>query len=283
MIQVVHGGISNSKETETKRFKHEQFGELEILITDDKEYFPAKNVAEKLGYKNPHDAINKHCRNDGVVFCEVIDSLGRKQLKKFINEGNLYRLIVNSKLSQAERFEKWVFDEVLPSIKKHGAYMTPETIEQALLNPDMLIQLATNLKNEQQKRLEAERQKNEVIKQQQKDLPYTQFGKVVSMSDAAINVGAFSKMMYEKHGVKLGRNKMFEWLRNKGFLIKSGREYNQPKQQYIEQGLFSVKPSIVKRTNGDFQEMTTMITGKGQVKIAQILLEEANVQMEGLV
>ncbi|MGE6347822.1 phage antirepressor [Bacillus mycoides] len=147
-----------------QNFSHDMFGSLEILINNGKEYFPATDVAKALGYSNPHDALNKHCKKDGVAFCEVIDSLGRKQDKKFINEGNLYRLIVKSKLPQAEQFEKWVFEEVLPSIRKHGAYMTENTLEKALTSPDFLIQLATNLKTEQDARKLAE---SKVVAQQE--------------------------------------------------------------------------------------------------------------------
>ncbi|AOM08853.1 MULTISPECIES: phage antirepressor KilAC domain-containing protein [Bacillus] len=146
-------------------FSHNMFGNVEIFIKDGKEYFPAIDVAKVLGYSNPHDALSKHCKKDGVAFCEVIDSLGRTQEKKFINEGNLYRLLVKSKLPQAEQFEKWVFDEVLPSIRKHGAYMTPPTINALLQDPDLLISLASQLKDEQLARQMAE-QKNLMLTQQ---------------------------------------------------------------------------------------------------------------------
>lgn len=148
--------------------------------------------------------------------------------------------------------------------------MTPETIEQALLNPDTIIKLATDLKAEREMRFKLEKQK-------QLDEPYTTFGKVVSGSDASINVGAFAKMMYDEHGMKIGRNKMFRWLREKGYLIKSGREKNNPKQQYIEQGLFETSVSIVSRTQGDVESLTTLITGKGQVKLSEKLLKEYEV------
>lgn len=124
----------------------------------------------------------------------------------------------------------------------------------------------------EKQRLEAKTKMLE--KQRELDMPYTQFGKVVAGSNASINVGSFAKMMYEKHGINLGRNKMFAWLRNKGFLIKSGRERNNPKQIYIEQGLFEVKPTIISRTEGDVESLTTLITGKGQVKLAELLINE---------
>ncbi|MBF7155732.1 phage antirepressor KilAC domain-containing protein [Bacillus albus] len=150
---------------ELKKFSHNMFGNLEILIKEGKEFFPAVEVAKSLGYSKPHDAITRHCAIMGTTFYGVIDSLGRKQEKKFINEGNLYRLIVKSKLPQAEQFEKWVFEEVLPSIRKHGAYMTPKTINALLQDPDLIIGLASQLKQEQQARQVAE-QKNLMLTQQ---------------------------------------------------------------------------------------------------------------------
>jgi prophage antirepressor-like protein len=131
-----------------KIFKNSEFGELNILIKDGKEYFPATDCAKILGYKNPRKAILDHCKGSNEM---VTPSKGGKQLKKHITESDLYRLIVKSKLPSAERFEKWIFEEVLPSIRKYGAYLTPEKIEEVLLNPDTIIKLATNLKSEQEK------------------------------------------------------------------------------------------------------------------------------------
>lgn len=123
-----------------------------------------------------------------------------------------------------------------------------------------------------------ERKEYEQLEQQrQEELPYTNFGKAVSNSSAAINVGSFSKMMYDEHGIKLGRNKMFEWLRDTGYLINRGRERNQPKQKYIEQGLFSTTVTMINRTHGDVESVTTLITGKGQVKLSERLLQEFGV------
>ncbi len=145
-------------------FAHNMFGNLEVFIKDGKEYFPATDVAKVLGYTNPHKAIRDHCKQEGVNETLVPTNSG-KQMKKFINEPNLYRLIAKSKLPQAEQFEKWVFEEVLPSIRKHGAYMTPHTINALLQNPDLLIGLASQLKHEQQARQVAE-QKNLMLTQQ---------------------------------------------------------------------------------------------------------------------
>lgn len=110
--------------SELKIFDNEQFGSLQVLEKDGKVFFPATDVALKLGYSNPHDAIKRHVKEYGVVFHEVIDTLGRKQEKKYISEGNLYRLISNSKLETSQQFEQWVFDDVLPTLRMTGVYQT---------------------------------------------------------------------------------------------------------------------------------------------------------------
>jgi prophage antirepressor-like protein len=121
-------------------FNHTIFGEIEVITIDGKEHFGATQAAMNLGYVNPHDALARHCKTDGVVKHEVTDKLGRTQEMNFISEGNLYRLIARSKLPGAERFESWVFDEVIPSIRKTGSYQQPQSIE------DLIIMQATSMK-----------------------------------------------------------------------------------------------------------------------------------------
>ncbi|HHL0974519.1 DNA-binding protein [Bacillus thuringiensis] len=152
--------------TQMQTFSHDLFGNLEVLIMEGKEYFPATDVAKVLGYADPHKAVKQHTKEDGWAICPVVIE-GKNQTveKRFLNEPNLYRLIVKSKLPQAEQFEKWVFEEVLPTIRKHGAYMTPHTINALLQDPDLLIGLASQLKEEQQARQMAE-QKNLMLTQQ---------------------------------------------------------------------------------------------------------------------
>lgn len=143
-------------------FQNTQFGNLEILTIEGKEWFPAIKVAEILGYTNPRKAIRDHTKERGVTIRSVIDSLGRNQDKKFIDEGNLYRLITRSKLPQADEFEEWVFEDVLPSIRKHGIYATDNVIEQTIQNPDYIIHVLTEFKKEREGRLVAEQQVNEL-------------------------------------------------------------------------------------------------------------------------
>lgn len=136
---------------ELKSFNNNEF-QVSVLIIGGKEYFPATESASMLGYSNPHDAISRHCKKEGVVNHEVLTQ-GGPQTTNFLTEGNLYRLISRSKLPNAEKFESWVFDEVLPSIRKHGMFAKDELLD----NPDLMLEIITKLKKEreQNKMLEA--------------------------------------------------------------------------------------------------------------------------------
>lgn len=250
---------------ELKAFRYA--GQSVRTINEDGEpKFLLKDLCEIL--EVGHVATVKRRLEDDVVSNHPIeDSLGRMQTATFVNESGMYDVILDSRKPEAREFRRWITNEVIPSIRKHGGYLTPNKVEEALLNPDTIIQLATNLKEEQEKRAAYEKQIAE-------DQPYTNYGKQVSISDSSINVGSFCKLIYDKHGISIGRNKMFAWLRDSGFLITSGREKNDPKQKYLEQGLFETTPTIVSRTAGDVQRNTTFITGKGQVKIMEMLLQE---------
>ena len=142
---------------EVQKFYNAEFGTFEILTTEGAPFFPAAECAKVLGYKNPHKAIIDHCNKDGLTIREIIDSLGRTQQKKYISEGNLYRLIIRSKLPAAERFERWVFDEVLPAIRKHGAFATSDTLDEMLRSPKFTEALIRKLAEERQKNVRLEK------------------------------------------------------------------------------------------------------------------------------
>lgn len=138
-------------------FKNAEFGSVRAIMVNDQPYFVGKDVATVLGYAKPLNALTTHIDSDDSLKQGLTDSMGRTQETIFINESGLYSLILSSKMPNAKKFRKWVTSEVLPSIRKHGAYMTPDTIEAALLNPDTLIKLATTLKQEQEARRALER------------------------------------------------------------------------------------------------------------------------------
>lgn len=138
-------------ESSIQQFESEEFGELRIIEDENgNPMFCAKDVAVALGYKDPTNAVKRHCR--GVAFQHpIVDSLGREQMARFITEGDMYRLVASSKLEAAVKFESWVFDEIIPSIRKHGMYATPQTVDEMLSDPDTMIKTLQALKAERQK------------------------------------------------------------------------------------------------------------------------------------
>jgi len=256
-----------------KVFKSREFGELNVIVKDNKEYIDGVQVATILGYSNPRDAISRHCEKEGVVIHDTMLVSGKKLdgedivqyvKRKYISEGNVYRLIIKSKLKNSQRFEKWVMDEVLPSIRKHGAYMTDNVINNALENPDFLIELATKLKLEKEKKRLAEEKARILENTIAINKPYTDFGKCISSCEGAITIGQFAKVLNNNH-IEIGRNRLFSWFRENGYLIKNGDDRNVPKQAYINQGLFVVKEKAVETLEGQVLSTKTLITGKGQL------------------
>ncbi|QPW49590.1 DNA-binding protein [Bacillus thuringiensis] len=247
-----------------EKFSHNMFGNLEVLIKEGKEFFPATDVAKALGYSNPHKAIKDHCKPEGVNEALVPTNSGI-QTKKFINEPNLYRLIVKSKLPQAEQFEKWVFEEVLPSIRKHGAYMTPNTINALLQDPDLIIGLASQLKQEQQARQVAE-QKNLMLTQQiaENASKITYLDQILQSQDT-VTVSQVAAD-YGLSAVKLNKilnDEKIQYKVNKQWLLYS---------KYQNKGYTKSKTVDVTHSDGSRSvKMNTRWTQKGRVFIHDIL------------
>lgn len=255
-----------------KVFNNIQFGKLTVIIKNNKPYLEAISVATILGYSNPRDAIIRHCKKEGVVFHDVGVVSGHRLdnseviqyvSKKFIDEGNVYRLILKSKLPNAAKFEEWVMDEVLPSIRQHGAYMNEDIINKTLEDPNFIIKLATKLKEEKEKRIISEEKVEKLESHIIKNNHYTNFGKKISCTEDTITIGEFAKVLNNNY-INIGRNRLYEILRDDGYLIKTGKEKNKPKQKYIEQGLFKLKECFVNTRDGEVLTTKTLITGKGQ-------------------
>ena len=243
---------------ELKIFDNEEFGQVRTSIIDDEPYFSLNDVCRILEINNPSQAKSR-LNKDGVISNEVIDSMGRTQLANFINEANLYKLVFQSRKPEAERFADWVTSEVLPAIRKHGAYMTDGVIERTLTDPDYLIMLATNLKEEKAKRALAEAQN-------ERNKPKVLFADTVVASKDSVLVGGLAKIL-KQNGVDIGANRLFEWLRQEGFLCKSkGENWNTPTQRSMEQGLFEIKVRTINNPDGSTKiTRTPKVTGKGQI------------------
>lgn len=235
--------------------------DIRVVGEGEKVMFVASDVAKALGYKRPNDAINQHCKG-ATVKHRIVDSLNRTQEMRVIRESDVYRLVTNSQLPAAEEFEMWVMEDVLPSIRKHGAYMTPEKIEEVLLNPDTIIQLAQNLKAEQEKRVEAER----IIAEQQ---PLVEFANTIANDKRGILIRDFAKVI-SKQGLVIGEKRLFQWMRTNGYLMRNNRPY----QRYIDMGVLELVERPVVRTAGTEISFTPKITGKGQEYFYSKLREE---------
>lgn len=221
-------------------------------------WFVGKDVAAVLGYSNTRDAIARHVDEEDKASVGIHDGSQMREVVA-VNESGLYSLILSSKLPNAKKFKRWVTSEVLPSIRKHGAYMTDQTLEQALTSPDFLIQLATQLKEEKEQRKQLEAKVEQ-------DKPKVLFADSVSASKSSILVGELAKIL-KQNGVDTGQFRLFAWLRENGYLIKrEGSDYNMPTQRSAEMGLFEVKQTIITHSDGHITtNKTPKVTGKGQV------------------
>ena len=220
-------------------------------------YLSLEAVARGLGFVKKADS-----GNEVVNWTRVrgyLSDLGVEQkctTGDYIPENIFYRLAMKAKNEAAEKFQALVADEIIPSIRKHGAYMTPEAIEQALLNPDTLIKLATTLKDEREQRMA-------LAAKIEEDAPATNLGYAVTAADDSILIGVMAKIL-RQNGYDTGEQRFFETLRREGFLIKSGSDRNMPTQRALEMGLFTIKENVHVTPNGSFTTRTTLVTGKGQ-------------------
>ena len=241
--------------------------QVRALTINNEPYFVGNDVSTILGYSNYRNAVVNHVDDEDKQRTQI-EYAGQKRSMTVINESGLYSLILSSKLPTAKEFKRWVTSEVLPTIRKHGAYMTPQTIEKALLNPDTIINLATQLKEEQQKRKQLQAE-NEVMK------PKALFADAVATSNSAILVGQLAKIL-KQNGIKIGQNRLFKWLRDHGYLGKRGSNRNVPTQYAMELGLFKTKETAVTHSDGHTTvQITTKVTGKGQQYFIQKFLSEA--------
>lgn len=235
-------------------FKNEDFGEVRVVELNNEPWFVATDICKALDIKNVTQAINRLDEDERSMF-----NIGRQGETNIVNEYGLYNLILSSRKPEAKKFKRWITHEVIPSIRKHGAYMTPEKIEEVLMNPDTIIQLATALKEEQQRRLQAERQ----IEEQK---PKVLFAEAWEVSEHSILVGEMAKLLARNGLENMGQNRLFKWLRANGYLHKSGQQYNLPTQKSIELGIIEVKTRTIANPDGSVRvTKTPKVTVKGQI------------------
>lgn len=242
-------------------FNNPEFGSVRTVCIDGEPWLVGKDVAEILGYSNPRKALIDHVDADdkGVTKC---DTLGGAQNLTVINESGFYSLVLSSKMPNAKKFKRWVTAEVLPTIRKTGGYVA---------NEDVFVETYLPFADEPIKQLfriqcRVINQLNDRIR---KDEPKVKFADHVGDSTNVIDVNRMAKLCAD-HGIRIGRNRLFAWMRSRGILMGG----NIPYQEYIENGYFRVKESVYE-TNGQTRTyQQTFVTGKGQQYILSRLMRE---------
>ena len=240
-------------------FTSTEFGEIRTLKENNKVLFCGSDITKALGYGNASAALNRHCK--GITKRDTLTNGGIQALL-FITEGDVYRLIAHSRLPSAERFESWIFDEVLPTIRKTGGYVA---------NEDVFVETYLPFADEPIKQLfriqcRVINQLNERIR---KDESKVKFADHVSDSTNLIDVKKMAKLCAD-HGIRIGRNRLFAWMRARGILMGG----NIPYQEYIENGYFRVKESVYESNGQTRTYQQTFVTGKGQQYILSRLMRE---------
>jgi anti-repressor protein len=229
--------------------------QVRTVVKDGEPWFVAKDVCEILDISKHRDAVAR--LDDDERGSAVVDTPGGPQEMAAVNEYGLYSLVMQSRKPEAKTFKRWITHEVIPSIRKHGAYMTPETIEKTLADPDFIIGLATKLK-EYQAELSAQKQYIKALE------PKAEFFDAVADSKTAIEIGEAAKVL----NMKIGRNNLFKILRQKGILMNN----NQPYQEYIDRGYFRVIEQRYTKPDGSTHiNIKTLVYQKGLEYIRKLL------------
>lgn len=235
---------------ELQVFNNAMFGNVRVLLQGDEPWFVAKDVADTLGYQNGSRDVNRHTDEEDRTKAMVFDGNQNKETI-LINESGLYSLVLSSKLPNAKQFKRWVTSDVLPSIRKYGTYSMdiPRTL------PDALKAYANEIEAHNQTKALLEEQKPKVL-----------FADAVSASDTDILIGDLAKLL-NQNGHNIGQNRLFERLRNEGYLIsRKGGSYNIPTQRAMEMGLFRIKETAITHSDGRVSlNKTPKVTGKGQL------------------
>lgn len=248
---------------EIQVFNSEQFGEIRTAGTAQEPIFCAADICRALGYSNGRKAISDHCDEGDVTKRDTPTSSGVQSMT-FVNESGMYSLIFGSKLESAKQFKKWVTSDVLPSIRKHGMYATEATVESMLNDPENAILMLQAYQRERKERLAAQQQVEKLEAQAIEDKPKIIYADAVKGSTSSCLIGELAKMIAQ-NGYPIGEKRLFQWLRDNHYLCSYGERFNQPYQQYIEQGLFTMKQNVFSVDGEMRTRNTTKVTGKGQI------------------
>lgn len=267
-----------------KAFNNSLFGEIRILEIEGKIYFIGKDVAKALGYSIPSKAVNTHCK--GVSKMEVPTKGGTQEML-VITEGDLYRLIIKSKLESAERFEEWVFDEVLPQIRMSGGYIPVkqeesdlETLARALRIVDNTLKDKEKIIENQNKTIKSKDREIKKINKENKQLKdeietnesWIEVTKILKSDETAMNIGDFSKLL-SSVGIEIGRNQLFNWMKENKYICKVYNRYS-PIQRYLKNGYLLYQDEFIDYNSRTIVNYHILVTQKGKIHIAKRLFEE---------
>ena len=239
---------------------------VRLIRKNGEPWFVAKDVCDVLEIRNTSQALQRLDEDERSMF-----NIGRQGDVNIINEYGLYSLVLASRKPEAKQFKRWVTHEVIPSIRKHGAYMTPDALEQAISNPDFAIGLLTNLKEERDKRQAAESRLEE-------QKPKVIFAESVEASQTSILIRELAVLL-KQNGIETGEKRLYEWMRANGYLVKRlGTDRNTPTQRSMNMGLFEVKETPINHNSGLITvNKTTKVTGRGQVYFINKFLQSQKV------
>lgn len=236
-------------------FKNNEFGQIRTILVNNIPYFVGKDISIILGYKNNGRDVARHVdEEDRLIYHDGTFESNRGLT--IINESGLYSLVLSSKMPRAKEFKHWVTSDVLPSIRKHGAYITDKTIDEIATNPDLLIKLANELKKEKE-------EKEKALNTISEERPMVIFAKSIKASRNSILVGELAKII-KQNGYDIGQNRLFKCLRDNGYLGKNKGYYNIPTQYSMKLGLFEIDKRALITPNGVKSFTTSKVTGKGQ-------------------
>lgn len=246
---------------EIRIFNNPQFGDVRTAGTADDPLFCLSDICRVLDLQVQN---TKRRLNEKGVYSINTPTSGGEQTMLFVNESNLYRVIMRSDKPQAEPFQDWVCGEVLPAIRKHGMYATDVTIKNILEDPDNFIQMVQAYQRERKERMAAQQEVERLEAQEIENKPKVVYADAVAGSRSACLIGELAKMIAQ-NGFPIGEKRLFQWLRDNHYLCAYGERFNQPYQQYVEQGLFTMKQSVFSVDGEMRTRNTTKVTGKGQV------------------
>jgi anti-repressor protein len=244
---------------ELKIFENPAFGSVRTVLKDNEPWFVSSDVCKVLGLEQVSRAMDRIDPDErGLLEVTHPQSEGKTMLVNGVNEYGLYALVLASTKDEAKAFKRWITHEVIPDIRRHGMYATADTVDKLLNDPDTAIKMLQQYKEEKAKRVALEAQAEQ-------DKPKVLFADSVAASRHSILIGELAKLL-KQNGIQIGQNRLFQDLRNDGYLCKGGERYNLPTQRSMEAGWFDLKETTINRPDGAVMvTRTTKVTGRGQI------------------